>query len=514
MNIRLVLRQIGLLLVVLAGIMVALAGFSAMEMRVGKPYEREALQAFVASAIITALSGGILWAVFRRHHLHLGRRAATLLVVASWVIGALFCALPYWMWYRFIPPGFEEDGYRSYMRCLFEAVSGLTTCGATVLTDIQSLPRSILLWRATTQWIGGLGIIVLFVAVLPSLGAAGKRMFLTESTGVTPEGLRPHVRETARILWLLYLSLTIVQALLLKLAGMSVFDAVNHSFATIATGGFSSMNASIAAYNSWAIDILVILFMFLGGVNFALFYRCLRGQYRAVLRDTELHWYLGMLIVATVVVGAVLMYSRQPIVTVAGVETPPTVAESARHAAFVVTSMQTTTGFLNADYERWPVLAKGVILFLAFVGGCGGSTSSGVKVIRVVIAFKSFLNEVERDYRPAVIRPLKIGNSVIDLPVRTAAIAVILSAIFLIGVGTVVLLLVESDPRMNFTTAASASLANLLNIGPGLGAVGAAFNYGWMSEASLATLMPLMVLGRLEIFAVVALFTRRFWRGQ
>lgn len=513
MNYRQIASQLGMLLLLFAAAIGAVGFFAVSEHFGGRRHEALSAMAFLTTAAAAAALGGLLRRLSRRRRVQLGRRDATFLVVVSWVLGGVIGAVPFAIFGRLVETTFPEQAFRSLASCLFESVSGLTTCGASVLTDIEAMPRSILLWRALTQWIGGLGIVVLFVAVLPSIGAAGKRMFLAESTGVTPEGLRPQVRETARILWLIYLGLTIGAIVLLMFCGMNLFDAICHSFTTLSTGGFSTKNASIASYDSWGVDVVLITFMVLGGVNFALYYQLFRGRWRFVAKDAELRTYLAILAGGAAIVAVALVAAREPLTLVDGAARAPTAIEATRQATFVVVSMQTTTGFCMPDYDRWPAVAVGVIMLVSFIGGCGGSTSSGVKVIRMFIIAKLIWQEIEREFRPSVVRPLRAGSASIDPAARIGAATMLLAGVLLIAGGTVGVLALEAEDAMDVRTASSAVLVCLFNVGPGLGFVGPSLNYGWVDPETKVLLTGLMIVGRLEIFAVLAVMSRRFWRG-
>lgn len=513
MNHRLIVNQVSRLLFLLAAAMLVMALCSALWHWSGREDEWVALQAFLLAAVVPGSAAALLHHLTRGAAPQLTRRDAVLLVVVTWLVGALVAALPFFIWGVRMGEAIPEPAFGRFTPALFESMSGLTTCGASVLGTVEDYPRSILLWRSSTHWIGGLGIVVLFVAVLPSIGTAGKRMFMAESTGVTPEGLRPQIRQTARILWLIYASLTVAQIVLLLLAGMDLFDSVCHSFGTVATGGFSTRTASIAAFDSPTIELIVVLFMFLGGVNFALYFRLLRGKPGNVLHDAELRWYAGLLGCAVLIVTLSIWSAGQPISIVNGTQVEPTILQSLRSALFVTTSMQTTTGFCTADYEYWPALAMTSIVLLMIVGGCGGSTAGGIKVIRSMIAVRALKVEVEREYRPTAVRPILVGTAAIDPQSRTAAVVMVMAALLLIPLAAALMLAIDPDPRMDLATAASSALAAFSVVGPAFGAVGPSENYGWMSDRSLAVLTTLMLVGRLEIFAAMALLSRKFWGG-
>lgn len=519
MNYRIVATQLGVLSVLLSVILLTMAAIAlTIEWWRLERVDNAAVAALLITGGAGLLAGGTLWFFGRRGSRFLGRREALLLVASSWIGGALLGALPFWIWaqLRFAPG--DDHPFRSLVSCYFESMSGLTTTGATVLAEVEALPPSLLVWRALTHWLGGLGIVVLFVAVLPGLGVGGKRLFQIESPGPSPEGLQPHVRETARWLWFIYLGLTVLEiAALWIFTPMDGFEAVCHTFATLATGGFSTMNASIGAYHSTpAVDVIVIIFMVLAGVNFGLYYRLCRGKLGSVLQDVELRVYLVVLGAGAVLVCSALLISAQPILLTSGVSVPAGVGEVLRQGLFTTVSIQTTTGFCTSDFNLWPVLARAVLILLMFVGGCSGSTAGGIKIIRVWVAFKVLWMQVEQVFRPHVVRPVQVGRATVELELRLAVLAyVLIIALFFAG-GTIAILLLEQlgGQPCDLTTAASACAATLCNVGPGLAQVGAVENYGWFTAPAKLLMCLLMALGRLEVFAIIVLFSRRFWRNN
>jgi trk system potassium uptake protein TrkH len=523
MNLRYVLKQLGLLLLVLSMILVGVAAVFFVGQAVLKHgVSRAAMQALFNTGLIGLLVGGGAWLLTRKTPPHFGRREALLLVAVSWLAGAAFAALPFFLWAHL--PGSDapdEHPFRSFVNCYFEAMSGLTTTGATILAgdpatgwDIEAVPRSLLLWRAFTQWLGGLGIVVLFVAVLPSLGVGGKRLFQVEAPGPAPEGLQPQIRQTARVLLYIYLALTAAEILALWAARMPFFDAVCHTFTTLATGGFSTRNSSTGAFDSAAVDIIVIVFMILAGVNFSLYFALIRRRFGKVLRDPELRTYVVLLTAGSLVI--VLSLLGTTVMTTTGETEPASAGPAVRHGIFTTVSIATTTGYCSADYNGWPFLAKAMLITLMFIGGSAGSTAGGIKVIRIWVALKVMLSEIEHVFRPSVIRPVRLGKSIIDDQLKLGTVSYVLGVVLLFALGSVAVMLLE---RLNpggscdYTTAASASVASLCTIGPGLGKVGAIENYGWMTPYSKMVLCMLMVLGRLEVFALVVLLSPRFWRG-
>ncbi|MHC5003985.1 MAG: TrkH family potassium uptake protein [Planctomycetota bacterium] len=517
MNVRYVVNQWSLLLLGFGMIMALIAGlFFGIEGALEHEVDATARVALFISAAIGLAVGGLTWQLTRKGSRRLGRREALLLVSLSWVVGAAFAALPFFLWGVMSDRTGPDHPFRSFISCYFEATSGLTTTGATVLSDIEAIPRSLLLWRAITHWLGGLGIVVLFVAVLPSLGVGGKKLFRIEAPGPSPEGLSPQIRDTARVLWYIYLGLTAAQIAALMLAGMNLFESICHTCATLATGGFSTRNASIGAYDAtsfgpaatWAIQIIVVVFMVLAGMNFGLYYQVIRGRIRTVLRDPEMRLYLVLLMLGSLIVFAGIVAFPLPMTT--GQEAPRDAAVAAREAIFTTVSIQTTTGFCTSDFNRWPFISQAVLVMLMFVGGCAGSTGGGIKVIRIWVAFKVMISEVERVFRPNVIRPVKLGSGTIDPELKLGTVTYVLGIIVLFVLGSGAVMLLEQanpDSDCSYTTAATASVATLCTIG-------AVENYGWFSPWSKAVLCLLMVLGRLEVMAIAVLFTPRFWRTE
>ncbi|MHC4415755.1 MAG: TrkH family potassium uptake protein [Planctomycetota bacterium] len=518
MNIRYVLKHFGLLLLTLSGVLLGLAAaFFVTEALLRHDVSPAARRALLMSGLMGALLGGSIWWVTRKGAAQLGRREALLLVAASWLIGAAFAGLPFFLWAN-LPESDAADGhpFRHAVNCYFEAMSGLTTTGATVLGapyDIEAIPRSLLLWRAFTQWIGGLGIVVLFVAVLPSLGVGGKRLFRVEAPGPAPEGLQPQIRHTARVLLYIYLVLTAAEFLALWAAGMPAYDAVCHTFTTLATGGFSTRNASTGAFDSKAIDIVVIFFMVLAGVNFGLYFALIRRKFRSVLSDPELRTYLALLAIGSLII--VLCLLGQSITTTTARQVEASTGPAIRHGLFTTVSIATTTGFCSADFNAWPFVAKAVLVTLMFIGGSAGSTAGGIKVIRVWVACKVMFSEVERVFRPQVVRPVRVGSAIIDEQLKLGTITYVLGIVLLFAVGSAGVMLFEqgnAESSCDYATAATASVACLCTIGPGLAKVGALEHYGWMTPYSKMLLSLMMALGRLEVFAIIVLFAPRFWR--
>ena len=445
--------------------------------------------AFLFTASVTLLAG-LLGRRFTSLQRDLNVREGYAVVGLTWIAIGVVGAVPYLL----------ADVLDSPVAALFESISGFTTTGATVFGDIESLPRGILFWRSLTQWIGGMGIIVLGIAILPFLGVGGMQLFQAEVPGPTPERLRPRIAQTAKLLWLVYAGLTATEAGLLMIGGMGPFDAVNHSLTTMSTGGFSPRNASIAAYDSGFIQYVIIAFMYLAGINFALHYRALGRQWSAYGRDPEWRLYTVIIAVTTVIlmVGAL----STPISALAGSE------RAFRDALFQAVSLTTTTGYVSFDYELWPASAQMTILVMLFLGGMVGSTAGGMKTMRLYILLRHGITELRRSLHPSAVLLTRLGRTPVAEHLLLNVLAFILLYLLMFVLGALLLSMLGSD----LTTSISAAASAIGNVGPGLGSVGAVDNYGWMNWQSQLVLAFLMLVGRLEVFTILVLFHPDLWR--
>lgn len=403
----------------------------------------------------------------------------------SWLAVAAFGALP------FLFTGVLSSPVDAF----FESMSGFTTTGATVLSGLGDVPRGLLFWRSLTHWLGGMGIILLFVAVLPSVaGGAGMALFRAEVPGPSVDRLLPRVSQTARTLWMLYAGISLLQVCLLVLVGLPLYDALTHTFATLATGGFSTKDASIAAYGNLAAEVIVIFFMVVAGGNFALYYRLLKGNPRALTRDPEFRFYLGILATAT----ALVAWSTHA-------EVHSTVGTALRQSAFQVTSMMTTTGFTTADFAHWPSFTHLLFLVLMFFGGCAGSTGGGMKQVRIMVLLKHAWRELARHVSARSVVPLRVGKQVVPEETVSSIMAFFVLAMVIYVAGVAIL----AAAGLDLITAIAAAAATLWNIGPGLGLVGPAHTYAGLPHHVKLVLTALMLLGRLEIMTVLALAAPR-----
>ena len=453
--------------------------------------EREAAVAFVISAICTGAAGLILvW--FGRQEGELYRREGVLIVVGGWFLASLFGALPYLLAGSISHP----------VDALFESASGFTTTGSTILLDIEALDRSVLFWRSFTQWLGGMGIIVLFVALL-ELGPGARFVYKLEVPGPTAETLHPRVHDTAKLLWRIYIGLTVVEVVALLVAGLDLFDALTHTFSTLATGGFSPRNESIGAFDSVAVELVVIFFMLVAGTNFSLYYglgtKGLRSGFRSLFRDRELRVF-GLLVVGlTVVVCTDLLLHG-------GSGGGP--FRSLLDSVFQTVAILTGTGFGTADFDSWPNLSRLLLVAIMFVGACAGSTSGGMKIMRLVIGFRSALREVRLMFSPNSVLAVLVGRRAVPNSVVSSVVSFIFLFVTIWVLGTLALTVGGTD----LETSASAAIAVLGNIGPGLGAVGSTGNYAFFDDWQKIVMIVLMWLGRLEVYPIAAVVATTFWR--
>ncbi len=445
------------------------------------------LQMLIAAAVCAGFGALASW-IGRDLPGRIGRREALIIVSLSWLSCGIFGGLPFVIGAHFTP----WDAF-------FEAVSGFTTTGATILPEVeQRLNAPLHLWRMATHWLGGLGIVVLFVALFPALGVGGRHLFRTEAPGPATEGLAPRIRETASVLWKVYVALTALQVSMLMVAGMGWFDALVHSLSTLGTGGFSTRNASVGAFDSLPIELVITLFMLVAGSNFSLFYESVNGGVKVFRDNPEFKFYIGLFLAVTAAITLDIHGSVHD-----------GIGDSLRYASFQVAAIMTTTGYGTDDFNQWPVFSQTLLVVLYFFGGSAGSTAGGMKLIRILIIFKLILTEIRRGYRPALVAPVRVGNHVVSTPVVVETLA--FAVVFMLTVGITGIIVALLDP-VDLTTAFMASLACVSNVGPGLAMVGPTENFGFLSPGSKVVLSFAMLLGRLEFFAVLALLVPGFWR--
>ena len=467
-------------------------------------YHNEPASVGILKAGLTTISlGFLLWIFNKNAQKSLGKKEGYLIVTLGWLMLTLTGTFPY-VFTGAIP---------NYTDALFETISGYSTTGSSILTDIESMPKGILFWRSATHWIGGMGIIVLAVAILPMLGIGGMQLFMAEAPGPSADKMHPRITETAKRLWLIYFSLTIFEFLLLKIAGMTWFDAINHAMATMSTGGFSTKNASLAHYNSFpVIQYIITFFMFVAGTNFVLTYFALKGKVSKVFKSEEFKYYFFGLIGVTLVIAVIILNFQDPNLTTTVQHPKPWgETESAfRHAAFQVTSILTTTGFVTADFTTWNYFATMIMFSLFFIGGSAGSTAGGVKIVRHVIMIKNSLLEFKKLLHPNAIIPVRYNGTGVPKNIVYNILAFFVLYMLLFIVSSVILTFFGLD----FESAIGATTSSLGNIGPAIGSVSPVDNFAHLSIPAKWFCAFLMLIGRLELFTVLVLLTPFFWKNN
>ena len=451
-------------------------------------YKGEDLPALGISFLVTFFSGLLVYFITKsKEKVELKHRDGFAVVTISWAVMALFGSLPY------ILSGLNL----SFTNAYFEAIAGFTTTGSSVLTNLEEIPHGILLWRSLTQWMGGMGIIVFSLAILPMLGAGGMQLFKAEVPEIGVEKLKPRIIDMAKSLWYIYAGLTAVLTLFLCIAGMGLFDAVCHALTTMATGGFSTKTASVAYFNSGYIDLIITVFMFLAGINFSLHFYALRGNFSKFAKSSEFKFYCSIVLGSIVIATITLMRSGYT-----------SVPEALRYASFQVVSIITTTGFATADYEIWPVLLQMLLLCLMFFGGMVGSTGGGMKQARILLMFKQAYRELYHLIHPRAMTALKLDEK--NVPKET--LGGIWGFLFLFILISVVATLLMTALGLDIITSATTVISAMSNVGPALGDAGPADNYFMIPVAGKWILILCMLIGRLEIYTVILLFLPIFWR--
>lgn len=493
MNISIVLYTLGNLVLMLAGILLVPLGVAFF-------YEEDAtVWAFVSTTIISGALGGFSKFFFRKKEADIGVREGIAIVTFSWIVCIFLGALPYWF----------SGECTTYCDAVFETTSGFTTTGSSIFKEVEILPHSILFWRAFTNWLGGMGIIVIFVALLPAMGVSGYQLFSAEVSGPTADRLRPRIGETAKLLWFIYLIATASLLLMLFCGGMPIFDAICHTFTTVSTGGFSTKNTSIAYYNSLYVEIVIASFMFICGCNFSLYYKCFQKEFKKVLKNSELRFFAGLILLAIIFV-AMFLYFSQP--DSFNNETNNhgcyTVGNAFRSAFFQVITVCTGTGHASADFDLWPNSCRFLLVLLMFIGACAGSTGGGIKCVRILLLLKSSMRELIRVLRPRMVKHVKLNGESIGEEIITESSVFFVVYLGFFGICSLALMALDTD----IITAFSAVATCMANCGPGLAKVGPMANYSDMAYAGKWILSFCMLLGRLEIYSFILIFLPITWK--
>ncbi len=480
MNHRIVIKVSGIILIILSVGMIP-SFFVSLLYR----------EASYISILLASLISLILGFAFKRIKIKSNRftfREGLAIVGLGWFLASIIGSLP------FVFSGYIPNPIDAF----FEAVSGFTTTGASILTDIEAVPKGILFWRSFTHWLGGVGILVFAVALMPSIGIGSIQIIKAESSGPTVEKITHKISDNAKILYVIYIVMTVSEIILLLLGGMNLYDAFVHTFATVGTGGFSVYNQSIAHYNSTYIDLVISIFMFLSGSNFAIYYALYKGRWRTVFKDDEYRFYFMIIFAATGIITLNLLFNN----------VYDSIGSAIRYSFFQVSSITTETGFATANFDQWPTMSKFILFILMFIGGCTGSTSGGIKSLRIVVALRLIKREFTKKFHPHAMIPIRLNNKPIPTDSVSDIFSFIVLYLFTFIVGTFLL----SFDNISLMTAASAVAACIGNTGPGFDVVGPAGNYSSLSNFSTSVLSIIMLVGRLELFTVYLLFIPAFWK--
>ncbi len=483
-NFRIVWYIVGVLLIILGGLMLTILFFT-----IGK--DHHLISSILKAALTSSGIGSLIWIFSSKASKRIGKREGYLIVAFGWISVSIFSALPY----------IFSDVFPSITDAVFESVSGLTTTGATVLNDIEIVPEGLLFWRSLTQWIGGMGIIVLTVAIFPLLGIGGVELFVAEAPGPTSDKIHPRIKETAKRLWFIYVGLTILLCIILFLGGMGSFDAINHGLTTMATGGFSTKNQSMAFFDQPSLQYPVIFFMFLAGINYTVIYYGIKGEFNKVWKSDEFKTYLG------IVIGVIIL-----VTFVHFSNTDHNLESSFRHVALQVISIITTTGYVSMDYTSIAPSVTIIFFTLLFLGACAGSTSGGIKIIRHLTLFKNSYLEFKRILHPKAVIRIKIDQQLVPGRIMTHILVFLLLylTIFIVGSAIMGIILKEFDQPL--LTSMGAVATSLGNVGPAIGELGPMENFSGIPAIGKWFLLFIMLLGRLELFTILIIFTPYFWK--
>ena len=464
-------------------------------------YEESHRWGILQAGLITIVLGFYMWFSNKNAPKYLQKKEGYLIVTFGWLILSLTGTLPYLL----------TGSIPDFTNAFFETLSGYSTTGSTILNDIESMPKSILFWRSATHWIGGMGIIVLTIAILPLLGIGGMQLFMAEAPGPSADKMHPRITETAKRLWLIYFSLTITEFLLLKLAGMSWFDAINHAMSTMSTGGFSTKNASVAHWNHMPlIQYIITFFMFIAGTNFILTYFIFKGKWERVYKNEEFKWYFFGVLWLVFILTVIIINFQDPNLQTSVFHTKPygNTESAIRHAFFQIVAILTTTGFVSADFTMWNSFATMLIFSLFFIGGSAGSTSGGIKIVRHITIIKSSLLQLKKLLHPSAIIPVRYGGKAIHHTIIFNILSFFVLYMLIFVLGSVLFTFLGLD----FISAIGATASSLGNIGPALGSLSPVDNFSHLSNGAKWFSTFLMLIGRLELFTVLILFTPYFWK--
>jgi len=489
MNVKAIFNVVGLLLILLSAILIIPTGVALYYSHGPIEGYMSELNAFMLTSGLSGVVGFMLWKLLPSGLESLRDREGFAIVGFSWFFIALVGSLPFYL----------SGACPEFIDAFFEGMSGFTTTGASILTNIDSLPHAILFWRGMSQWLGGMGIIILSLAIFPALGIGSFHLFKAEIPGgSTVEKVQPRLTETAKMLWKTYVALTVLEIIFLRIGGMSFFDAICHTLSNVSTGGFSPHQSSIAFFNSTYFESVIMVFMFLGGINFALHYQLVRGNFRLVFQNPELKFYVSMIIIC-VAIATLGLWSHIP---------EADMGVALRKASFNVISINTTTGFTTDDFNLWPDYLRILLLVIMMVGGCAGSTSGSLKAIRFIILFKVIFRELQKLVHPRAIIHVKVGKKTIEHDHLMNVIALTCLFMGISALSFFILCVLGVD----ITTSISASIASLFNIGPGLGQIGPAGSYSDIPYLGKWVIIFSMLMGRLEIYAIMILFLPITWR--
>lgn len=511
-NIKIIINFISVLLLFLAGFMLLCVPVSYF-------YEEDAYTPIALSSLITFILGILAFVLTKDHNKTIRKREGYLIVTFGWIFMVFFGGIPFFVSFLLLPTQTFGENELSITNSFFESMSGFTTTGSTILKDIEIMPKGLLLWRSITHWIGGMGIIVLTIAILPLLGIGGMQLFVAEAPGISADKLHPRISETAKRLWFLYVLITVALFVLLWLAGMNVFDAINHAMSTMSTGGFSTKNASIAFWeNSPAIQYLITFFMFIAGVNFVVLYMIFRRKNSSLLKNEEFRFYTFLILIVSLI-STIIVYSITKVYNNSSIVDTlfdfQVWEESFRYSIFQVLTVVTTTGFISYDYTIWTPALSIIFFALMFSGGMAGSTAGGVKIVRHMLMIKNIRGELKRLVHPNAVIPIRFNGRSVDKQVISHVLAFFMTYLLIFIFGAIVLAFLDGSTKpsdFEMTTYLGTSISALGNVGPAFGKYNPVNNFSDMTDAAKWFCSFLMLLGRLELFTVFILFTSYFWK--